>query len=86
MFKNWSALSGAQGPQVQKLLERLTGQHTVPNVFIGENCLYYYDIVSVYLNCKMSYSLSRPYLLPLLKTIYSLSVFFRSKNMNGMCL
>ncbi|GMN50397.1 hypothetical protein TIFTF001_019557 [Ficus carica] len=25
---------GAQGPQVQKLLERLTGQHTVPNVFI----------------------------------------------------
>ncbi|KAK8717916.1 hypothetical protein V6N13_045166 [Hibiscus sabdariffa] len=26
---------GAQGPQVQKLLERLTGQHTVPNVFIG---------------------------------------------------
>ncbi|KAA3459521.1 monothiol glutaredoxin-S10 isoform X2 [Gossypium australe] len=28
-------VSGAQGPQVQKLLERLTGQHTVPNVFIG---------------------------------------------------
>ncbi|KMT05805.1 hypothetical protein BVRB_7g166440 [Beta vulgaris subsp. vulgaris] len=26
---------GAQGPQVQKVLERLTGQHTVPNVFIG---------------------------------------------------
>ncbi|XP_024018419.1 glutaredoxin-C5, chloroplastic isoform X2 [Morus notabilis] len=26
---------GAQGPQVQKLLERLTGQHTVPNVFVG---------------------------------------------------
>ncbi|KAE8701402.1 Glutaredoxin-C5 [Hibiscus syriacus] len=26
---------GPQGPQVQKLLERLTGQHTVPNVFIG---------------------------------------------------
>ncbi|XP_062079369.1 monothiol glutaredoxin-S10 [Humulus lupulus] len=26
---------GAQGPQLQKLLERLTGQHTVPNVFIG---------------------------------------------------
>lgn len=26
---------GAQGPQVQKLLERLTGQYTVPNVFIG---------------------------------------------------
>ncbi|KHG02148.1 Monothiol glutaredoxin-S10 [Gossypium arboreum] len=25
----------AQGPQVQKLLEWLTGQHTVPNVFIG---------------------------------------------------
>ncbi|PON55537.1 Glutaredoxin [Trema orientale] len=25
---------GAQGPQVQKVLERLTGQHTVPNVFI----------------------------------------------------
>lgn len=26
---------GPQGPQVQKVLERLTGQHTVPNVFIG---------------------------------------------------
>ncbi|KDP26438.1 hypothetical protein JCGZ_17596 [Jatropha curcas] len=26
---------GPQGPQIQKLLERLTGQHTVPNVFIG---------------------------------------------------
>ncbi|KAM0054168.1 putative thioredoxin-disulfide reductase [Helianthus debilis subsp. tardiflorus] len=26
---------GAQGPQVQKVLEQLTGQHTVPNVFIG---------------------------------------------------
>ncbi|KAL8224995.1 hypothetical protein R6Q57_017552 [Mikania cordata] len=26
---------GAQGPQLQKVLERLTGQHTVPNVFIG---------------------------------------------------
>ncbi|GJX65711.1 monothiol glutaredoxin-S10 [Tanacetum coccineum] len=25
---------GAQGPQLQKVLERLTGQHTVPNVFI----------------------------------------------------
>ncbi|XVE72829.1 hypothetical protein DITRI_Ditri11bG0069800 [Diplodiscus trichospermus] len=25
---------GPQGPQLQKLLERLTGQHTVPNVFI----------------------------------------------------
>nr|XP_028958385.1 glutaredoxin-C5, chloroplastic isoform X2 [Malus domestica] len=24
-----------QGPQLQKVLERLTGQHTVPNVFIG---------------------------------------------------
>lgn len=30
------SFSGAQGPQVQKLLERLTGQHTVPNVFIGK--------------------------------------------------
>ncbi|PPS16988.1 hypothetical protein GOBAR_AA03585 [Gossypium barbadense] len=28
-------LGCAQGPQVQKLLEWLTGQHTVPNVFIG---------------------------------------------------
>ncbi|KAK9733833.1 hypothetical protein RND81_04G095600 [Saponaria officinalis] len=28
---------GAQGPQLQKVLERLTGQHTVPNVFIGGN-------------------------------------------------
>jgi hypothetical protein len=28
-------LSGAQGPQLQKVLERLTGQSTVPNVFIG---------------------------------------------------
>lgn len=28
---------GPQGPQVQKVLERLTGQHTVPNVFIGGN-------------------------------------------------
>ncbi|KAF9610757.1 hypothetical protein IFM89_024613 [Coptis chinensis] len=27
---------GPQGPQLQKVLERLTGQHTVPNVFIGE--------------------------------------------------
>ncbi|XP_044491292.1 glutaredoxin-C5, chloroplastic-like [Mangifera indica] len=26
---------GPQGLQVQKVLERLTGQHTVPNVFIG---------------------------------------------------
>ncbi len=26
---------GPHGPQVQKVLERLTGQHTVPNVFIG---------------------------------------------------
>ncbi|AQK51521.1 grx_S12-glutaredoxin subgroup I [Zea mays] len=26
---------GAQGPQIQKVLERLTGQSTVPNVFIG---------------------------------------------------
>ncbi|KAH6823952.1 Thioredoxin superfamily protein [Perilla frutescens var. hirtella] len=26
---------GAQGPQLQKTLEKLTGQHTVPNVFIG---------------------------------------------------
>ncbi|KAH7517475.1 monothiol glutaredoxin-S10 isoform X2 [Ziziphus jujuba] len=26
---------GPQGPQIQKVLERLTGQHTVPNVFIG---------------------------------------------------
>ncbi|GAB4830156.1 Monothiol glutaredoxin-S10 [Ancistrocladus abbreviatus] len=25
---------GSQGPQLQKVLERLTGQHTVPNVFI----------------------------------------------------
>ncbi|KAF8402041.1 hypothetical protein HHK36_012992 [Tetracentron sinense] len=25
---------GPQGPQLQKVLERLTGQHTVPNVFI----------------------------------------------------
>lgn len=28
--------SGPQGPQLQKVLERLTGQHTVPNVFIGK--------------------------------------------------
>ncbi|PSR89721.1 Glutaredoxin-C5 like [Actinidia chinensis var. chinensis] len=26
---------GPQGPQLQKVLQRLTGQHTVPNVFIG---------------------------------------------------
>ncbi|XP_006854323.2 monothiol glutaredoxin-S10 [Amborella trichopoda] len=26
---------GSQGPQLQKVLERLTGQFTVPNVFIG---------------------------------------------------
>ncbi|XP_057798203.1 monothiol glutaredoxin-S12, chloroplastic-like [Salvia miltiorrhiza] len=26
---------GAQGSQLQKTLEKLTGQHTVPNVFIG---------------------------------------------------
>jgi glutaredoxin len=29
--------SGAQGPQLQKVLERLTGQSTVPNVFIGKS-------------------------------------------------
>ncbi|KAJ0110866.1 hypothetical protein Patl1_01660 [Pistacia atlantica] len=28
---------GPQGPQVQKVLERLTGQHTVPNVFIEDS-------------------------------------------------
>ncbi|XP_073012782.1 monothiol glutaredoxin-S10 [Typha latifolia] len=28
---------GPQGPQLQKVLERLTGQSTVPNVFIGGN-------------------------------------------------
>ncbi|CAL9227218.1 unnamed protein product [Arabidopsis halleri] len=27
---------GPQGPQLQKVLERLTGQHTVPNVFVGK--------------------------------------------------
>lgn len=32
---------GPQGPQVQKVLERLTGQHTVPNVFIGK--LYFWN-------------------------------------------
>ncbi|KAK4794874.1 hypothetical protein SAY86_012868 [Trapa natans] len=26
---------GPQGPQLQRVLERLTGQYTVPNVFIG---------------------------------------------------
>ncbi|KAL5149087.1 Glutaredoxin-C5, chloroplastic [Glycine soja] len=26
---------GPQGPQLHKVLERITGQHTVPNVFIG---------------------------------------------------
>ncbi|ESQ54370.1 hypothetical protein EUTSA_v10026359mg [Eutrema salsugineum] len=26
---------GPQGPQLQKVLERLTGQHTVPNIFVG---------------------------------------------------
>lgn len=26
---------GSQGSQLQKVLETLTGQHTVPNVFIG---------------------------------------------------
>ncbi|XP_065874307.1 glutaredoxin-C5, chloroplastic-like isoform X2 [Euphorbia lathyris] len=31
---------GAQGPQLQKTLERLTGQHTVPNVFIDTVKLY----------------------------------------------
>lgn len=32
--------SGPQGPQLQKILERLTGQHTVPNVFIGISCFF----------------------------------------------
>ncbi|XP_022728185.1 glutaredoxin-C5, chloroplastic-like isoform X2 [Durio zibethinus] len=32
---------GPQGPQVQKVLERLTGQHTVPNVFIDTVKLYH---------------------------------------------
>ncbi|QCE06821.1 glutaredoxin 3 [Vigna unguiculata] len=27
---------GPQGPQLQKVLERITGQHTVPNVFIDD--------------------------------------------------
>uniref|UniRef100_A0A2P2K8G3 Uncharacterized protein MANES_13G042100 n=1 Tax=Rhizophora mucronata TaxID=61149 RepID=A0A2P2K8G3_RHIMU len=27
---------GAQGPQIQKILQRLTGQRTVPNVFVGK--------------------------------------------------
>ncbi|XWS31341.1 hypothetical protein CRYUN_Cryun23aG0068300 [Craigia yunnanensis] len=31
---------GPQGPQVQKVLEWLTGQHTVPNVFIDTVKLY----------------------------------------------
>ncbi|KAK6940583.1 Glutaredoxin [Dillenia turbinata] len=31
---------GPQGPQLQKVLERLTGQHTVPNVFIDTVKLY----------------------------------------------
>ncbi|KAF2307193.1 hypothetical protein GH714_025382 [Hevea brasiliensis] len=31
---------GPQGPQLQKVLERLTGQHTVPNVFIDTLKLY----------------------------------------------
>uniref|UniRef100_A0A803LAF7 Glutaredoxin domain-containing protein n=1 Tax=Chenopodium quinoa TaxID=63459 RepID=A0A803LAF7_CHEQI len=32
---------GAQGPQLQKVLERLTGQYTVPNVFIETVKLYH---------------------------------------------
>ncbi|KAK1312999.1 hypothetical protein QJS10_CPA06g00056 [Acorus calamus] len=31
---------GPQGPQLQKVLERLTGQFTVPNVFIDTVRLY----------------------------------------------
>lgn len=33
---NSPLFSGAEGSQLQKTLEKLTGQHTVPNVFIGE--------------------------------------------------
>ncbi|RDX86216.1 Glutaredoxin-C5, chloroplastic, partial [Mucuna pruriens] len=31
---------GPQGPQLQKVLERITGQHTVPNVFIEKRNYY----------------------------------------------
>lgn len=41
LFLIFSPPPGPQGPQVQKVLERLTGQHTVPNVFIGK--LYFWD-------------------------------------------
>ncbi|KAH9620299.1 hypothetical protein KSS87_006601 [Heliosperma pusillum] len=33
--QHFASRQGAQGPQLQKVLERITGQHTVPNVFIG---------------------------------------------------
>ncbi|XP_054822129.1 glutaredoxin-C5, chloroplastic-like isoform X2 [Prosopis cineraria] len=36
---------GPQGPQLQKVLERLTGQHTVPNVFIGAYLFHYIIIL-----------------------------------------
>lgn len=36
MINYWHFISGPQGPQLQKVLERLTGQYTVPNVFIGK--------------------------------------------------
>jgi hypothetical protein len=41
LFLRFSPPPGPQGPQVQKVLERLTGQYTVPNVFIGK--LYFWD-------------------------------------------
>ncbi|XWS47066.1 hypothetical protein CRYUN_Cryun14cG0121400 [Craigia yunnanensis] len=41
---------GPQGPQVQKVLEQLTGQHTVRNVFI--------DTVKLYHKGELEYLLS----------------------------
>lgn len=49
-------VSGPQGPQLQKVLERLTGQHTVPNVFIGKKCgniIWRFEVLQDHDSCKL---------------------------------
>lgn len=40
------SFTGPQGPQLQKTLLRMTGQHTVPNIFIGKKHYAYFDDVT----------------------------------------
>ncbi|KAK3032182.1 hypothetical protein RJ639_035007 [Escallonia herrerae] len=48
---------GPQGPQLQKVLERLTGQHTVPNVFIGKSSTEGIKLKQTYLEIQFTYVL-----------------------------